>query len=293
MIDKLRSMAVFATVADQGSFRAASLDLGLVPSRVSEIVSQLEADLGVTLLYRTTRQLSLTHEGRLLFEKAQDMLAAAERGLDAIHPLSDDPAGSLRVSCPAFIAQTGLMDSFARFIDRYPGVSVSFHFSDRRMDIISDGFDLAIRAGWLEDSDFMSRRIGEADRFLVASPDYVASRKVPSDPDDLEHWDWIRFDMRPNQTELTSTDGQTRTVTGQSRVKVNSAEALYEFAARGLGVTAIPEHLACRGFDRGDLVHVLPGWTLQPLGLYAVWPDQSRRENLTTLFIRFLAGEAG
>lgn len=293
MIDKLRSIAIFATVVEQGSFRAASFHLGLVPSRVSEVVSQLEADLGVTLLYRTTRQLSLTHEGRLLFEKAQDMLAAVEKGLDAINPLSDEPAGSLRISSPAFIAQTGLMDNFAHFIHRYPGVAVSFHFSDRRMDIISDGFDLAIRAGWLEDSDFMSRRIGQADRFLVASPDYVASQRAPSDPDDLEQWDWIRFDMRPNQTELTSADGQTKTVTGKSRVKVNSAEALYEFAARGLGVTAIPEHLACRGFDRGDLVHVLLGWKLQPLGLYAVWPDQSRRENLTTLFIRFLAGEAG
>lgn len=292
MIDKLRSIAIFATVVEQGSFRAASLHLGLVPSRVSEVVSRLESDLGVTLLYRTTRQLSLTHEGRLLFEKAQDMLASAEMGLDAINPLSDEPAGSLHISSPAFITQTALMDSFASFMHQYPGVDVNFHFSDRRMDIIDEGLDLSIRAGWLEDSEFMSRRIGQSDRFLVASSDYVKAKGAPTDPNDLHDWDWVRFNMRPDQTELTSTNGETKIVTGNSRVKVNSAEALYEFAARGLGVTAIPEHLACRGFDRGDLVHVLPEWKLQPLGLYAIWPDQSRRENLTTLFIRFLAGEA-
>ncbi len=89
-----------------------------------------------------------------------------------------------------------------------------------------------------------------------------------------------------------SSTGEVASVVGKSNVTVNSAEALYEFAARGLGVTAIPEHLACRGFDRGDLVHVLPEWKLQPLGLFAVWPSQSRRENLTTLFVRFLVGNS-
>lgn len=291
MIEKLRSIAIFASVVNQGSFRGAALHLGLAPSRVSEVVSQLEADLGVTLLYRTTRQISLTHEGRLLYQRAQDMLTAAEMGLDAINPLSKEPTGSLRVSAPAFIAQTQLMETFAAFVSTYPAVDMSFHFSDRRSDLIKDGFDVAIRAGWLEDSELMTRNIGHADRFLVASPDYCASRPTPQTPSDLESWDWIRFDMRPAQTDLTAANGAVASVTGTSSVTVNSAEALYEFAAHGLGVTAIPEHLACRGFERGDLVHVLPKWTLQPLGLYAVWPNQSRRENLTTVFVRFLAGK--
>ena len=291
MIEKLRSIAIFATVVDQGTFRGAALHLGLAPSRVSEIVSHLEAELGVTLLYRTTRQISLTHEGRLLHEKAQDMLAAAEMGLDAINTLSENPTGSLHISAPAFVAQTRLMETFAEFVDAYPGVDISFHFSDRRSDLIRDGFDVAIRAGWLEDSELLARNIGHTDRFLVASPGYFASKSEPKTPSDLEDWNWIRFDMRHDQTDLTSPEGQVKTVTGQSSVTVNSAEALYEFAAHGLGVTAIPEHLACRGFDRGDLVQVLPDWKLQPLGLYAVWPNQSRRENLTTLFVRFLAGE--
>ena len=291
MIDKLRSIAIFATVVDEGSFRGAALSLGLAPSRVSEIISQLETELGVTLLYRTTRQLSLTHEGRLLHQKAHEMIAAAETGLDAVSRSAKVPTGSLKVTVPAFVAQTRLMGTFAKFVVAYPGVDINFHFSDHRSDIIRDGFDLAIRSGWLDDSELMTRTIGHIERFLVASPDYVASKHEPTSPSDLEDWNWIRFAMRPDQTVLTAQNGKSVSVVGKSSVTVNSAEALYEFAALGLGVTAIPEHLARRGFDRGELIHLLPKWSLKPLGLYAVWPNQSRRENLTTLFVRFLADE--
>jgi len=291
MIDKLRSIAIFAAVVDHGSFRRAAAHLGLAPSRISEVVSGLEKDLGVTLLYRSTRQLSLTHEGRQLHGQAIAMLSAAEAGLDAITSVASEPSGALRITAPAFVTQTDLMATFARFSLVHPKVSLDFHFSDRPSALIRDGYDVAIRAGWPEDSDLMVRTIGHADRFLVASPEYAATLPVPNAPHDLEEWHWIRFVMRPNQTELTSPTGEVATVVGKSVVSVNSADALYEFAARGLGLTAIPEHLARRGFDRGDLVHILPDWTLRPLGLHAIWPNQSRRENLTTLFVRFLAGE--
>ena len=289
MINKLRSIAIFSSVVEQGSFRAAARHLGLAPSRISEVVSQLEKDLGVTLLYRSTRQLSLTNEGRHLNEKANVMLGAAEEGLDAINPLSKEPAGALRIAAPAFVTQTQLMESFARFAKEYPKVDLSFDFSDRPSEVIKDGYDVAIRAGWLDDSDLMVRTIGHTDRFLVASPEYVASMPTPMVPSDLEQWDWIRFVMRNDHTELTSATDEITKVLGKSSISVNTANALYEFATRGLGLTAIPEHLARRGFARGDLVHILPDWTLRPLGLHAIWPNQARRENLTTLFVRFLA----
>ncbi|MEM8775526.1 MAG: LysR substrate-binding domain-containing protein [Pseudomonadota bacterium] len=289
MFDKLRSIAVFSTVVDQGSFRAAATHLNLAPSRISEIVSALEKDLGVTLLYRSTRNLSLTHEGRLLHEKAKDMIQAMESGLDEINPLSKEPAGELRLTTPAFIAQTDLMTTFAQFVKQYPKVKLNFHFSDHPQDLIKQGFDVAIRAGWLEDSELLTRKIGHAERLLVASPEYIVSKNVPKHPRDLEEWDFVRFVMRADQTELTSKDGEVVLVTGKSRVAVNSAEALYEFSVRGLGLATIPEHFARRGLELGDLVHVLPEWKLKPLGLHAVWPGVSRRENLTTLFVRFLA----
>lgn len=291
MIDKLRGIAIFATIVDQGTFRGAAMHLGLAPSRVSETVSELERDLGVTLLYRSTRSLSLTQEGRVLYENARDMIAAAEQGLDAVNPASRETQGTLRVTTPAFITQTGLMDRFAEFSKAYPKVHLTIDFSDRQRDLIRDNYDVSIRAGWLEDSELMTRNIGHSDRLLVASPDYVEGMGTPKRPEDLEAWDWVRFVMRPDQTELTNADGEAVRVTGRSKIAVSTADALYELSARGLGVTAIPEHLACRGFHRGELVHVLPDWSLKPLGLHAVWPDKSRRKNLTMTFVRFLAGE--
>lgn len=292
MIDKLRSIAIFSAVVDRGTFRAAAEQLGLAPSRVSQMVADLENDLGVTLLYRSTRRLSLTQQGRILHERAQEMLAAAESGLDAINPLSAEPAGKLRVSAPAFATQTQLMDTIAGFARAFPKVALDLQFTDQRQDLIADQFDVVIRAGWLEDSELLSRKIGDADRLLVASPEYCRARPPPKEPADLESWHWIQFAMRPDRTELVSADGTVCTVQGLSHVRVNAADALYEFAARGLGVSAIPEHLACRGFDRGDLIHVLPSWSLKPLGIFAVWPDQSRRENLTMIFVRYLASES-
>ena len=226
-----------------------------------------------------------------MHQRAKAMLEAAEEGLDAINPLSSEPTGALRITAPAYIIQTALMDDFANFSHNFPKVDLKFSFSDRPSEIIKDGFDVAIRAGWLQDSDHMVRKIGHADRFLVASPEYVAAKTPPRHPSDLEDWDWIRFAMRTDQTELTSTAGETVSVLGKSKVSVNSADALYEFATRGAGLTAIPESLASRGFARGELVQVLAGWKLNPLGLYAIWPNQSRRENLTTLFVRFIASD--
>lgn len=161
----------------------------------------------------------------------------------------------------------------------------------QRHDIIKDGFDVAIRAGWPRDGDLLTRKIGHADRHLVASPDYVAARPAPIHPHDLKDWDWIRFIMRADKADLFSRDGAVASVSGKYRVTVNSADALYEFAARGLGVTALPDDLAKQGCDRGDLVRILPEWSLQPLGIYAIGPDQSRRENLTMLFVRLLTAK--
>lgn len=293
MIEKLRSMAIFATVVDRGTFRAAAQHLGLAPSRISQTVSDLERELGVTLLYRSTRQMSLTNEGHILYAKVRDMLQAAETGLDAINLMSNQPTGELRVSAPAFVTQTSMMDSFAEFAKANPGVALKFNFSDHSRDLIKDGFDVAIRAGGkLRDSELMSRNIGRADRVLVASPDYVASHQPPSHPSDLEKWDWLHFSMRPERAQLISDTGESASFACKIRIEVDSANALYELAVRGLGLTPLPEHLANRGFRQGELVRVLPQWSLPGLSFHAVWPDRSRRESLTLIFVRFLAGES-
>lgn len=289
MIEHLKHMAVFARVVDEGSFRAAARALGLSPSRVSETVSDLEAYLGVTLLYRTTRKIALTNEGRLFYARVVDMVRSAETGLNELNALALEPAGALRISLPAFMSSSELSTAVGEFIRRHPHVALSVIYTDHPVGLIDDGYDMNIRVGWLDDSSMMSRKLAEIGRVLVAGTEYAASRPEPKHPTDLEEWDWIRFQHRSDVTELTARSGEVVKITGQSRLQVDSADALDHFARMDLGVTLLPAHLAERGIASGELVHLLPEWNLRTLGVYAVWPDKSRRENLTLLLVRFLS----
>jgi DNA-binding transcriptional LysR family regulator len=289
MIDHLRHMAVFARVVEEGSFRAAAKEVGLAPSRVSETVSQLEDYLGVTLLYRSTRKISLTSEGQILYERVVEMLRSAEAGLNDLNALMQEPAGELRVSIPAFLVSGPLSSAIAAFARQYPNVSFSVAYTDRRMRLIEDGFDVTIRVGWLEDSSMMSRKLAEGQRVLVAGTDYAGSRETPKRPADLTDWSWIHFKQRSDKTEFTSADGKIESVSGNAQIEVDSIDAVYHFATENMGATVLPSFLADKGVAAGKLVQLLPDWKLRPLGIYAVWPDQSRRESLTLSFVRFLA----
>ncbi|WP_305969053.1 MULTISPECIES: LysR family transcriptional regulator [unclassified Mameliella] len=288
MIEHLRHMAIFARVVDEGSFRAAAKAIGLAPSRVSETVSELEEFLGVTLLYRTTRKIALTNEGRMFYARVAEMLRSAENGLNELNALSLEPVGALRVSMPAFMSSSALATAFAEFVRRHPQVALSVSFTDGRTDLLEDGFDVNIRAGWLDDSSMMSRKLGESDRALVAGTGYAATRPRPAHPSEMEDWDWLRYKHRSDHTTLYGPEGETVKVLGQSRLEVDSVDALYHFTCQNLGATVLPEHLAARGEAEGRLVRLLPDWRLIPLGFFAVWPDTSRRESLTLLFVRFV-----
>lgn len=289
MIEHLRHMAIFARVVDEGSFRGAARAIGVSPSRVSETVSDLENFLGVTLLYRTTRKIALTNEGRMFYARAAEMLRCAESGLNELNALSLEPVGALRVSMPAFMSSSALATAAAEFVRRHPQVAVSLTFTDGRMDLLQDGYDVNIRAGWLDDSSMMSRKLGESERALVAGTGYAATRPRPSHPSEMEDWDWLRYKHRSDHTTLHGPKGERVKVLGQARLEVDSIDALYHFTCQNLGATVVPEHLAAHGEATGKLVRLLPEWRLIPLGFFAVWPDTSRRESLTLLFVRFVA----
>lgn len=289
MIDHLRQMAVFARVVDEGSFRAAAKEIGLSPSRVSETVSELEDYLGVTLLYRTTRKIALTNEGRIFYGRVVEMLRSAEAGLNEISALSLEPVGALRISVPAFMSGGSLTTAVVNFAKLHPNVALSVSYTDNRVGLIEDGFDINIRVGWLDDSSMMSRKLAVGQRALVVGTGYASNRETPKTPSDLEDWDWIRYRNRSDTTEFSRADGVKEKVTGQAQVEVDSIDALYQLACQDMGVTILPSYLAERGVEEGRLVLLLPDWNLRELGIYAVWPDKSRRESLTLLFVRFLA----
>jgi DNA-binding transcriptional LysR family regulator len=283
MIDHLKHMAIFARVVDEGSFRAAADSVGLAPSRVSQTVSDLEAYLGVTLLYRTTRKIALTNEGRLFYARVVDMVRSAETGLNELNALSLDPVGALRVSLPAFMASSNLTAAIATFVRQHPNVALTLVYTDYTQNLLEDGFDLSIRAGWLDDSTMMSRKLGEAERALVVGQAYMTGREPPQRPSDLEGWDWVRYKHRADTTAFVSDSGETEEVTGNAQIEVDSVDAMFNFVRYNAGVSILPSHLAEQGVASGELVQLLPNWKPRPLGIFAVWPDTSRRENLTLL----------
>ena len=291
MIDHLRKMAIFARVVDEGSFRGAAKGIGIAPSRVSQTVSDLETYLGVTLLARSTRRIALTNEGRIFYNRVTEMLQSAEQGLNELNAMSLEPVGALRISLPAFMASSAISTRIADFVQQHPNVAISTVYTDSRTRLLEEGFDVNIRAGWLDDSSLLSKKLGESPRAVVAGIDYAQARKSPNRPSDLEDWDWIRYHHRADTIEFQSVSGEAaEEVTGNAQLEVDSIDALYHFATCNIGVTVLPEHLAQRGEAEGKLVRLLPDWILRPLGFYAVWSGKSRRETLTVLFVRFLEG---
>ncbi len=185
MIEDYRGLAVFVAIADAGSLSAAGRRLKLSTSVVSHHLSRLEAKLGVTLFFRSTRSMSLTPEGHAALAPARRMVAAGEEALDAVAAGSDEPVGALRITMPAWGERMRLRQTLWDFARRHPLVAISLHSSDAPADLVKEGFDLAIRLGELADSSLKNRRIADFERVLVAAPDYLASRPSVRTLEDL------------------------------------------------------------------------------------------------------------
>lgn len=292
MLEYLRSMAVFREVVDKGSFRGAATSLGLSPSVISHHVSQLERQLGVTLLYRTTRQLTLSPDGRRLFDACRDMVAAAERGLDAVSAVSGTPTGELRITAPAMLADTPFVEDLAEFARAFPKVDLSVCFDDQPRNLIADDFDLGIRIGWLKDSGLKARKLLTLGVCVCASPAYLADRKRIKRPEDLAAMDWISMAMLPNHLDYTSPDNERCRVECPSRISVDSATAAKGLALAGMGLAPLLELEVEQELADNQLLEVLPEWKTPSPGLYALWPANATRTALSRRFVDFLAENA-
>ena len=176
-------MAVFWKVAETGSFRGAAKALGLSPSVVSHHVSKLEKQLGVALLYRSTRRLSLTTDGAELFAASGDMVAAAQAGLDAIKTRANQASGRLRVAAAGAVFESSpYFDHLMAFTREFPKVDLSISFSDQMIEMIGSAYDVALRVGWLQDSQYKARKLADLSRVFVAAPDVAAAKTVPKCP---------------------------------------------------------------------------------------------------------------
>jgi len=290
MIDQLRQIAIFAKTVDHGSFRAAARALRLSPSVVSHHVTQLEQRLGTALLYRSTRKISLTPDGETLLAAAHTMIDAVENGLRSVAHQTQQPSGVLRVTSPAVLAQSKLVAQFAEFAIACPNVQLSLDFSDVRRELIGDGFDVAIRMGWLKDSSLMTRKLFDVRRRLVAAQSYLECRPDPASPEDLRDWNWLELAPVSAKTHEFRKDDRRFTISRpRSHVSVNDAHALYTLTRAGAGLAIVPEFLVETDITTGTLQHVLPDWTVNPVGVFAVWPANAPKDGLVKHFVGFLA----
>ncbi|GHA10678.1 transcriptional regulator [Arenicella chitinivorans] len=288
MIDDLRAMAIFATTVQHGTFRAAAKQLNLSPSVVSYTITALEKRLQTTLLYRSTRKLSLTAEGESLYRHAVIMLDAASRGLNAINQSQHELRGRLSISITSALLESALNEALSAFLVQHPSVYLNLEYSDQQTDLIGRGVDLAIRAGQLEDSSLKSRRLGQIPRTLVCSKAYFDNQAAPTSPHDLAQWDWVQLGMMPLERTLTSPEGETQAIRGRSRLTVNSVVAMTQYCVAGMGLCTPPAQMVTNAIEQGILIEVLPGWQVTPIPYYALWPNTTVDNEIRTRLLSFL-----
>ena len=292
MVEDYRALAVFAAVADTGGFTAAGRALKLSTSVVSHHVSRLEDRLGAALFFRSTRSLSLTPEGARLLPAARRMVEAGRDALDALAEDGRAPVGALRVALPAFGGAKTIMQKLWGFARENPMVALSLNMSDTQIDLVKDGFDVAIRLGKLEDSALRTRKVGEFSRVLVASPGYLEARPPVTTPADLAQLDFIAMARLPEGFTLQKGRTRAEVLPKAVRVEVNSVGGARDAILAGVGLQRIPLSEVQDDLESGALVRVLPDWSLPVSNIYAVWPATAKQKNLTRLFIDHIAAKA-
>lgn len=292
-MDQLQAMEVFAEVARLKSFSAAGRQLGLTRAVVSKVISQLEARLGARLLYRSTREVSLTDAGQAYLAPCLATVEQAREAARAISPAGTELAGPLRIQAPSSFGSAWLADAVARFSLRHPRLTPSLFVDDALLDPIRHGFDLTIRVGGIPDtSGLASRRLAPCRAVLCASPDYLARFGVPDSPDALLAHQCLHFSHLTDGTSWHfSRAGQERTVRVNAGFTSNNGLVLHQAALRGLGIVYSTTFLAWRDLQEGTLVRVLPEWELPLNDLTALYPASGQLSPKVRALIDFLVEE--
>ena len=287
----LEAWAIFAKVAEHGSFSRAADDLGLSKPTVSKAISRLEAQLGAALLSRTSRRLSLTESGRASLERATRLLREGEAAEAEALTQSSAPRGRVRVSAPLSFGIAYLGAALPEFLAAYPQVVLDLALSDRRVDVVAEGFDLAVRIASLEDSSLLARRLCTVRILLVAAPAYFAAHERPTHPAQLADHPAMAYSGSAMRGAWRFSHPQFGEVTVEPPVRVwtDNADLLTPALVAGRGLALQPEFLIWRELRDGVLEHVLPDWSAPTLGLHLVTPPSPLRPVRVQVLIDHLA----
>ncbi|MGN6705626.1 MAG: LysR family transcriptional regulator [Rhodanobacter sp.] len=289
-MDKFQEMASFVAVVEAGSFVGAAETLGLSKAAVSRHVGELEQRLGTRLLHRTTRRLSLTDDGQLFYARAKEMLAAVDEAESEISSRSGEPSGRLRINAPLSFGVLQLAPLWPRFAQLYPKVSLDIDLSDRVVDLVEEGYDLAVRITNLPNSQLVSRQLATTRMICCASPSYLAQHGTPAHPDDLAQQEVISYSYFAARDEWTFTapDGSTVVVRTHARIHANNGDTCRAAALEHQGIILQPDFIVADDLRRGALVELLPSWRAMTLGIHAVYPSRKHLPIKTRRLVDFL-----
>jgi DNA-binding transcriptional LysR family regulator len=291
MSDRLQELQVFMRAAESGSFSRAARELSLSQPSVSRIVGELEARLGVRLLLRTTRRITLTDAGALFLERSREILAEIEDAEDAARGL-DSLRGTIRFAIPIVYGTREIIPRLPKFLQAHPLLRVELMVVDARQDLIAEGADVAIRVGELDDSAFGARKLATIPTMLVASPAYLAARGTPKTPSDLASHDCIfgpgnfgrdSWSFNRNGTEIS--------IDVRGRISTNSGPGLYASVIAGLGIAMASTVMVAPALTSGALVQLMRGYKLPSIDVHALFPAGPRPSTKVRALVDYLMAE--
>jgi len=292
-MDRLTEMEAFATVVDQGGFTDAAKKMGISKSAVSKHVSSLESRLGARLLNRTTRRVSPTEIGLAYYDRARRVLNDAGEADALVTAMQSAPSGMLRVSVATDFGVNHLSPVLGDFLHSYPDITVNMVLNNRYVELISEGFDLAIRVGELEDSSLRARKLCETNKRMIAAPGYFQQFGRPQKIDDLNEHKLLHYSNQAsgNVWKVTAPSGEKRQVRTSGSLTVNDGQSLLNAAIGGLGIAYLPSFLYAEPLRQGLLEDVIPELPMEVQGIYAIYPPGRYTQPKVRAFIDFLVDQ--
>ena len=287
----LDNILIFVKVAQFQSITRAARSLGMPISTVSRRLSVLESELGVLLLRRTTRRVTLTAQGQNYFGQCQEPVNLLQEAERVLTQAQKRPEGLLRITIPVILSQEAFLDFISAFLKDHPRIRIELFITNLFVDLIAENFDVAIRSGELQDSSVVARRLGKTVFYVVAAPEYLKGRVLPSEPADLKLHDSVLFNAKNNERDWDLVSGRRKVrvhVSGSVASRdVNSASA---FVHRGHGIGLLPSIYCDEAIAKGKLIRLLPKWASSPTPLFAVYPSRKFLPLRLSVFLEALAG---
>ena len=292
----IESLRVFVRVAELGSITSGGRDLRLTPAVASKRIKELENRLGVRLFNRTTRSITPTEVGRVFYDDARNVLAALEAAETRAASFSDSPRGAIRVTAPLGVGRRIVAPFVPDFTDRYPEIEVRMRLSDRRVDILADGQDLAFFVGAPQDSNMKLRKIADCTRVLCASPGYLAVAGTPQHPEDLINQQHncllLRYPRSPEYFWMLNSAGGPLKLDVRGKFDADDGDVLTDWALAGRGIANKPRFDVARYLERGDLVEVLPDTPPMPSIFGCLYPHKKLQDPKVRLFVEHIASRS-